>query len=113
MRNVQKPRNPSMINPDSMHLISEIPEPAAYFAKDRTRLEATKENAAFKRRWYQHISLGERGREERKPTAKSTYMNQRASDTLLQKCHDSQALSSSPSSSQQQNCWFNHQPSEQ
>jgi hypothetical protein len=37
MRNVQKPRNPCMMNPDRMHLISEMPEPAAYLAKERTR----------------------------------------------------------------------------
>jgi hypothetical protein len=47
IRNVQKPRNPSMTNPEMMHLISEIPEPAAYLAKDWTRRAATKENAAF------------------------------------------------------------------
>ena len=47
MRNVQKPRNPCMTNPDMMHLISGIPEPAAYLANDRTRRDATKENMAF------------------------------------------------------------------
>lgn len=47
MRNVQKPRKPRMTKPDNIHLISEMPEPAAYFAKERTRCEATKENVAF------------------------------------------------------------------
>jgi len=47
MRNVQKPRKPCITKPDNMHLISEIPEPAAYFAKDRTRWEATKEKVVF------------------------------------------------------------------
>lgn len=47
MRNVQKPRKPRMTKPDNMHLISEIPEPAAYLAKDRTRWEATKEKVAL------------------------------------------------------------------
>jgi hypothetical protein len=47
MRNVQKPRKPRMTKPDNIHLISEMPEPAAYFAKERTRLEATKEKVAF------------------------------------------------------------------
>ena len=36
-----------MTNPEMMHLISEIPEPAAYFAKALTRRAATKDNAAF------------------------------------------------------------------
>ncbi len=35
---VQDPRNPFITNPAMMHLISEMPEPAAYGAKDRTRL---------------------------------------------------------------------------
>jgi hypothetical protein len=47
IRNVQKPRNPSMTNPEMMHLISEIPEPAAYLAKDWTSRAATKDNAAL------------------------------------------------------------------
>lgn len=47
MKNVQKPRNPGMTKPDMMHLISDIPEPAAYLAKDRTRRAATKENVAY------------------------------------------------------------------
>ena len=46
-KNVQKPKKPFMTNPAMMHLISEIPEPAAYFAKDRTRCAATKEKAAY------------------------------------------------------------------
>ena len=47
IRNVQKPRNPCMINPERMHLISEIPEPAACLAKAWTRRAATKDSAAF------------------------------------------------------------------
>jgi hypothetical protein len=46
IRNVQNPRNPCRTNPERMHLISEIPEPAAYLAKDWTRRAATKDNAA-------------------------------------------------------------------
>ena len=37
-------------------------------------------------------------------TANNTYMNQRATDTVLHRCQESHPLSSSPSSSQQQNC---------
>ena len=47
IRNVQKPRNPSMTNPEMMHLISEIPEPAACLAKAWTRRAAIKDNAAY------------------------------------------------------------------
>lgn len=47
MRNVQKPRKPRMTKPDNIHLISEMPEPAAYFARERTRWEATKEKVVF------------------------------------------------------------------
>jgi hypothetical protein len=36
-----------MTNPEMMHLISEIPEPAAYLAKAWTRRAATNANAAF------------------------------------------------------------------
>jgi hypothetical protein len=36
-----------MTNPEMMHLISEIPEPAACLAKDWTRRAATKDNVAF------------------------------------------------------------------
>ena len=34
---VENPRKPFMTKPARMHLISEIPDPAAYLAKDRTR----------------------------------------------------------------------------
>lgn len=34
---VEKPKNPFIVNPAMIHLISEIPEPAAYFAKRLTR----------------------------------------------------------------------------
>ena len=37
-------------------------------------------------------------------------MNQRMTEESLQNLQESQ-ISSSPSISQQQNCWFNHQPS--
>src|SRR5712672_3990287 len=46
-------------------------------------------------------------------TANSTYINQRATVTVLHRCQESHPLSSSPSSSQQQNCRLSHQPSEQ
>jgi hypothetical protein len=45
-----------MTKPDNMHLISEIPEPAAYFAKDRTRWEATKEKVACVGN--EHVAVG-------------------------------------------------------
>jgi hypothetical protein len=114
MKNVQKPRNPGMTKPDMMHLISEIPEPAAYLAKDRTRRAATKENVVclfcfvsgfdsrvhqLLRFWAYRKKEGNEGR-----TANNTYMNQRATDTVLHRCQESHPLSSSPSSSQQQNC---------
>ena len=44
----------------------------------------------------------EEGKKHR--TANSTYMNQRATDTVLHRCQESHPLSSSPSNSQQQNC---------
>jgi hypothetical protein len=37
MTKVQKPRKPFMTKPAMIHLISEIPEPAAYGAYDLTR----------------------------------------------------------------------------
>jgi hypothetical protein len=121
IRNVQKPRNPSMTNPKMMHLISEIPEPAAYLAKDWTRRAATKANAAFCGRFRQPVftqqneregvvcgmvGVGreEEGREIVARTANSTYINQRATVTVLHRCQESHPLSSSPSNSQQQNC---------
>jgi hypothetical protein len=45
--NVQNPRYPFMMNPARIHLISDIPEPAAYFAKDRTKWAAVNENIAL------------------------------------------------------------------
>ena len=42
-----------MTNPEMMHLISEIPEPAACLAKECTRRAATKDNAAF---WVDPVS---------------------------------------------------------
>ncbi len=39
---VQNPRNPFMTNPAIIHLISDIPDPAAYGAKDFTSLAAVK-----------------------------------------------------------------------
>ena len=53
-KNVQKPKKPFMTNPAMMHLISEIPEPAAYFAKDRTRCAATNEKAAYGQRFHEY-----------------------------------------------------------
>ena len=45
--NVQDPRYPFITNPARMHLISDIPDPAAYFAKDRTRWAAVNENDPY------------------------------------------------------------------
>ena len=56
-KNVQKPKKPFMTNPAMMHLISEIPEPAAYFAKDRTRCAATNEKAAYRQRLHEYLAL--------------------------------------------------------
>jgi hypothetical protein len=41
---VHEPRNPFMTKPAMMHLISEMPEPAAYGAYDLTRVAAVKAN---------------------------------------------------------------------
>ena len=46
MKNVPNPKKPFMTNPAMIHLISEIPEPAAYFANERTRCAATNEKPA-------------------------------------------------------------------
>lgn len=46
-------------------------------------------------------------------TAKSTYMNHRATVTVLQGCQESHTSVSSLSISQQQKFWLSHQPSEQ
>lgn len=43
---VSSPRNPLIMKPPRMHLISEIPEPAAYGAKLRTRYAAVNANMA-------------------------------------------------------------------
>jgi hypothetical protein len=40
MKRVEKPRKPRITNPAKMHLISDMPDPAAYFARDRTRCDA-------------------------------------------------------------------------
>jgi hypothetical protein len=44
--NVSAERNPLMMNPPRIHLISEIPDPAAYGAKDLTKKAEEKENNA-------------------------------------------------------------------
>ena len=49
MKNVVKPKKPCMMNPAKMHFISDIPEPAAYFARERTRWAAVNENMACER----------------------------------------------------------------
>ena len=45
--NVHAPKNPFMTKPAMMHLISEIPEPAAYGEKDLTSVAETKANKIF------------------------------------------------------------------
>jgi hypothetical protein len=47
MMNVQSPRKPLITNPPMMHLISEIPDPAAYGANDLTSLAAEKAKSAW------------------------------------------------------------------
>ncbi len=42
MIRVRRPRNPFITKPAIIHLISEIPDPAAYGAKDLTKVAATK-----------------------------------------------------------------------
>ncbi len=49
MKNVANPRKPCMTNPARMHLISEMPDPAAYLANDLTRWDAMNENKVFKK----------------------------------------------------------------
>lgn len=44
---VHVPKNPFIIKPAKIHLISDIPEPAAYFANDLTRWPAVNENIPF------------------------------------------------------------------
>lgn len=45
MARVQKLKNPLIMNPPMMHLISDIPEPAAYGANDLTSFAAENENS--------------------------------------------------------------------
>lgn len=47
IRRVQAPRKPFMTKPAIMHLISEIPEPAAYGANDLTRTAAMDESSNY------------------------------------------------------------------
>lgn len=47
MSRVHAPRKPFMTKPAMMHLISEMPEPAAYGAKDLTRIAATKARSTW------------------------------------------------------------------
>ena len=47
MASVHMLRNPLMIKPPRMHLISEIPEPAAYGANDLTSFPAEYEKRAY------------------------------------------------------------------
>ena len=47
--NVQGPRYPFITNPANIHLISDIPDPAAYFANDRTRWAAVNESIPYRR----------------------------------------------------------------
>ena len=42
--NVANTRKPFIMNPAKIHLISDIPDPAAYFASDLTRCAAMNEN---------------------------------------------------------------------
>lgn len=49
MNRVVALRNPFITNPAMIHLISEMPEPAAYGANDFTRVAAIKANVIYKR----------------------------------------------------------------
>lgn len=44
---VQNPRKPFITKPAMMHLISEMPDPAAYGAKDLTNVAATKAKRVY------------------------------------------------------------------
>jgi hypothetical protein len=46
MKNVSALRKPLIMNPPKIHLISEMPDPAAYGAKPRTRYAADEEKIA-------------------------------------------------------------------
>lgn len=46
---VESPRYPFMTNPAMIHLISDIPEPAAYFANESTRCADTRENNIYQK----------------------------------------------------------------
>lgn len=49
IKNVPNPRYPFMTKPPRIHLISEIPDPAAYFAVDLTKWAAVNEKVTFER----------------------------------------------------------------
>ncbi len=49
MTSVQAPRYPFITNPAIIHLISDIPDPAAYGAKDLTSVAAVREKRAAKK----------------------------------------------------------------
>ena len=112
MKNVQPPRYPFMTKPARMHFISEIPEPAAYRAKDRTRYAAVKENMAYRRHSNQYASLGPGANNKVFAlTAHRTYMNHCRTANRLHGTQELQPISSSVIFSQQQNSWLSHQPS--
>ncbi len=49
MIRVQSPRKPFILKPAMMHLISEMPEPAAYGANDLTKVAAVNANTVYER----------------------------------------------------------------
>lgn len=111
MKNVAKPKKPCITNPARIHLISEIPEPAAYLARFFTKWEAMKANEDWRHR--RDISICGNSRKRSALTANIMNIIHLAIVTVLQGLQDSHPSTSSPSISQQQNCWFNHHPSEQ
>jgi hypothetical protein len=55
--NVQKPKKPFMTNPAMMHLISEMPEPAAYGAKDLTSVAAVNAKKVYRDSVYKNEGI--------------------------------------------------------
>lgn len=98
MARVQKLKNPLMMNPPMMHLISDIPEPAAYGANDLTSFAAENENNP----WVAKSSAQTPIRGSAVRTAKKMYAMYRKGSMPPQFLHSVHA-SPSPETSAQQN----------
>lgn len=60
MKNVANPKYPCMTKPARMDLISEMPDPAAYLAKERTRCDEINEKAIWNKGWVIRIQESKR-----------------------------------------------------